>query len=309
MKTALLFAGQATQYVGMGRLLLHRFPEARALFATADAALGEPLTRLCTEGPTEALQRTENTQPAVLTVACAAWEVLRVRGFEPTVVAGHSLGEYGALVAAGSLDFTDAVRLCRRRGLHMQAAVPEGVGAMAAIQMLEDDVVEAACEASPGLCEPAVFNAPKLTVISGEAAAVAHASEALAAQGAVVTPLAVSAPFHCALLAPAAERLAADLSEVAVGPLATPYVANVDARWIDHASAEEIRDRLVRQVVGAVRWRESIGTMLSRGIERFWHLGPGRANLTHVKRQARRAPMSSLDRERDLEAILAELAG
>ena len=189
----------------------------------------------------------------------------------------------------------------------MQAAVPAGVGAMAAIQRLEDDAVFAACDAAPGICEAAVFNAPKLVVISGETAAVEHASAALAEQGGIVRALAVSAPFHCQLLAPAAEQLAADLAQVEFSALRTPYVANVDATWVEQATTGEIRDRLVRQVVGAVLWRDSIALMIERGVERFWHLGPGRANLTHVKRQARKMPMGSLDTERDLEALLAEL--
>jgi [acyl-carrier-protein] S-malonyltransferase len=307
MRTALLFAGQATQYVGMGRLLHDRFPEARQVFEAADAALDEPLTRLCFEGPEADLNRTENTQPAVLTVACAAWRVLEARGFQPTVLAGHSLGEYGALVAAGALTFEDAVRLCRRRGTYMQQAVPEGVGAMAAVQRADDAAIQAACDAAPGVCEPAVFNAPKLVVLSGEAAAVESACAQLAEGGAMIIPLKVSAPFHCQLLAPAAERLAADLEGVEIGPLRHPYVANVDAEWVTASTPGEVRDRLVRQVTGAVRWRESIAAMLAAGVERFWHLGPGRANLTHVKRQARRAPMGTLDGEKDLNAILAEL--
>ncbi len=307
MKTALLFAGQATQYVGMGKLLYERFPETRAIYAQADEALGEPLSKLIFEGPEADLTLTENTQPAVLTVACAAWAVLQARGFEPAVVAGHSLGEYGALVAAGALDFADAVRLTRRRGQYMQAAVPAGVGAMAAIQRLPDEVVIAACEAADGVCEAAVFNAPKLVVISGEKAAVEEASAVLAEQAAIVTPLEVSAPFHCQLLGPAAEQLAADLAEVDFAPLQRPYVANVDAAWIEASAPAEIRDRLVRQVTGAVRWRASLTLMIERGIERFWHLGPGRANLTHVKRQWRKAPMASLDTERDLEGVFAEL--
>lgn len=308
MQTALLFAGQATQYVGMGQKLSARFPEARAIFAAADEALGARLSRLCFEGPEDELNRTENTQPAVLTVACAAWAVLAARGFTPTVVAGHSLGEYGALVAAGALRFEDAVRLVRRRGQYMQTAVPEGEGAMAVVQRAEDDAIARACAEAPGVCEAAVFNAPGLVVISGEAAAVAHAAAALKAQRARIMALPVSAPFHCRLLAPAADRLAADLAAVEVSPLRLPYVANVDAAWVEAAGPAEIRDRLVRQVVGAVRWRESLALMLARGIERFWHLGPGKANLTHVRAQSREVATATLDDEGDLEAVLAALA-
>lgn len=310
MRTALLFAGQATQYVGMGRALRDGFPEARAVFDAADDALDFSLSTIILDGPEDALTRTEHTQPAVLTVACAAWAVLGQRGCAPAVVAGHSLGEYGALVAAGALAFEDAVRLCNRRGQHMQAAVSEGVGAMAAIQRLEPVLVEAACREVDGVCEPATYNAPRLTVISGEAAAVAAVCTRLEAAGGLIHPLSVSAPFHCSLLAPAADRLAEDLAEVEFAPLQRPYIDNVDADWHEpdeDGASEAIRERLVRQVVSPVRWSDSIALMLDRGVERFWHLGPGRANLTHVKRQARRAPMQSVDDDKGLRAILDAL--
>jgi len=309
MRTALLFAGQATQYVGMGRLLHERFAEARAIFAAADEALGFDLTGLILSGPEAELNLTENTQPAVLTVACAGWAVLSARGVRPTVVAGHSLGEFGALVSAGALTFVDAVRLCRQRGQYMQAAVAPGQGAMAAIQRADDAAVEAACLAGPGICQPAAYNAPQVTVISGEAAAVAAAAARLEAAGANVTPLTVSAPFHSSLLAPAAAALAERLSSVPFLPLCHPYVANVDAAWLDAATPAEIRDRLVRQVTAPVRWKASLEAMLDRGVERFWHLGPGRSNLTHVKRLARKAKVATLDEAADLDALLAEIDG
>jgi len=307
MKTALLFAGQATQYVGMGRLLFETYPVAREFFERADAVLGERLSRVIFEGPEAALDQTENTQPAVLTVACAAHGVLAERGFVADVVAGHSLGEYSALVAAGALTFEDAVLLCRRRGAYMQAAVPEGKGAMAAIQRLSPADVARVCADVEGYCTPAVFNAPKLVVISGEAAAVAAACAVMAKMRAIVIPLKVSAPFHCEMLRPAAARLAEDLAMVPFAALDIAYVSNVDARWNDAATPAHIRDLLVRQVVGAVEWRASIALMLDRGVERFWHVGPGRSNLTHVKRQARRAPTATLDDATQLAQILAEL--
>lgn len=308
--TALLFAGQGTQYPGMGRALYDRFPEARAVFDTADAALGFPLTRLIFEGPEEALAMTEHTQPAVLTVACAGLAILTQRGFAPAAVAGHSLGEFGALVAAGALEFEAAVRLCRMRGRAMQAATPPGLGAMAAVMRADPEAVQAACEAAAkdhGPCSVAADNAPGLLVITGREAAVKAAGEALSAQRAQVRPLQVSAPFHSPLLGAAAEALAKALEVTDFEPLQIPYVDNVGARWTPQASAAEIRERLVAQVTAPVQWRRSLQTLLDQGIERFWHLGPGRSNLSHIKRLARKAPMGSLDTAADLEQILGGL--
>lgn len=311
MKTALLFAGQATQYAGMGRHLYADFPEARAVFDAANSALGEPLTDLIFRGPGEVLDQTVNTQPAVLTVACAAWAILEARGFEPDVVAGHSLGEFGALVVAGALDFADAVRLCRRRGEYMQSAVPLGRGAMAAVIGAASARVDEVCRSVEGICDIAVDNAPGLVVISGEAESVRAAIEHLEYDARAVQWLPVSAPFHSSLLAPAAEQLLDDLSAVHISPIDRPYVANYDAEWIEPETAdgapEAIRNRLYRQVVGKVRWRESLATMLDHGIERFWHVGPGRTNLTHVKRQARRAPVATTDEPVSLAKILSEI--
>jgi len=305
--TALLFAGQGTQAVGMGRTIRDRFPEAREVFDAADEALGFDQTRLVLDGPEATLAQTEFTQPAVLTVACAAWAVIRARGFCPTVVAGHSLGEYGALVAAGALDFADAVRLTRLRGRAMQACVAPGAGAMTAVQRADEAQVQAACDAAVGVCAIAAFNAPGLVVVSGHAAAVAGVSARLEAEGALLTPLPVSAPFHCALLAPAAEALREALSTVELAPLRLPYIANVDAEWIDATTADAVRARLVAQVVGAVLWRQTLERMVARGVERFWHLGPGRSNLTHVKRVTRRAQVASFDEPADLDSLLVAL--
>ncbi|MEE2787649.1 MAG: ACP S-malonyltransferase [Myxococcota bacterium] len=307
--TALLFAGQATQYVGMGKALFETYPEARVIFEEADDALGERLSSIIFDGPADTLTLTANTQPAVLTTACAAWQVLHARGFVPTVVAGHSLGEYGALVAAGALQFRHAVQLTRLRGQFMQAAVPEGVGAMAAIQRLTVEQISAICEMTDGLCVPAVYNAPKLTVVSGETAAVAAVSARCEAERGIVIPLSVSAPFHSPMLASAGEALRSALADIPMAPITIPYVCNVDATWHETTTASAIKERLVQQVVAPVKWSQSIELMLSNGIERFWHLGPGRSNLGHVKRQARRAPMATMDNADDVAQILTELGG
>ena len=307
MRTALLFSGQATQYVGMGRYLYDTFPEARAIFEEADDALGESLTALIFGGPAETLDLTANTQPAVLTVACAGWAVLNARGFRPTVMAGHSLGEYAALVAANVLAFSEAVRICRRRGELMQSAASPGVGAMAAIQRLDDIIIEEVCRRASGICCPAVYNAPKVVVISGERDAITWACSQLEEAGGIVTPLRVSAPFHSPLVEPAGSALRTLLDGVSLRSPDIPYVANVNAQWVTHADGAKIKELLVEQVSAPVLWRHSLEAMLEAGIERFWQVGPGRSNLTHIKRLVRRIDCGSMDREKDLNAILGAI--
>jgi [acyl-carrier-protein] S-malonyltransferase len=276
MKTAFLFPGQGSQFAGMGKSLAESFAAARAVFDEADAALGFPLSQLCFAGPEEALKLTENTQPAILTVSVAACAVLRERGFEPDYVAGHSLGEYSALVGAGSLRFADAVRLVRQRGRYMQEAVPAGQGAMAALLKLPVGKLDAVlAEAAQGeVVSAANLNSPDQVVIAGHAGAVGRAvdlAKAAGARRAVLLP--VSAPFHCALMRPAQERLAADLKSAEFASLRRPLVNNVNAREI--SAGEEARQGLIDQVTSPVRWTESIRRLAALGCTRFVECGPG----------------------------------
>lgn len=275
---AYIFPGQGSQYAGMGRDLAENFTVARRVFEEADDALSFALSRLCFEGDPEELQLTENTQPAILTVSVAALRALQSEGLTPpSFVAGHSLGEYSALVAAGALNLGDAVRTVRARGRYMQEAVPVGVGAMAAIVGAELEAVEQSCEeARQGeICSPANINSPHQIVIAGHEAAVERAGVLAKGRGAKrALKLKVSAPFHCALMLPAQHRLAADLESVELKDLQTPLVTNVDARVI--RSGGEARDALVRQVSNAVRWRESLETLAREGAGVFVEIGPGK---------------------------------
>ena len=260
----------------MGKSLADTFPAARRVFEEADQALGEPLSRLCFEGPEEQLRLTANTQPALLTVSIAAFEVLKERGIVPDYVAGHSLGEYSALVAAGSLQFADAVRLVRRRGQYMQEAVPPGVGAMAALLKLPEGKLEGVlAEAAQGeTVSAANFNSPDQVVIAGHTAAVNRAvalAKAAGARRAVLLP--VSAPFHCALMQPAQARLQADLDATPFAGLACPLVNNWQAREV--RSGAEAREGLYQQVPSPVRWVETIRLLTGRGASRFLELGAG----------------------------------
>ena len=275
-KTAFLFPGQGSQFPGMGKSLADAYPIARRTFEEADEALGFRLSSLCFEGPEDQLKLTENTQPALVAVSTAAFRVLQEKGLTPDYVAGHSLGEYSALVAAGSLGFTDALRLVRKRGTYMQQAVPPGVGAMAALLKLPEDKLAAVlAEAAQGeVVEAANLNSPDQIVISGNAAAVNRACELAKAAGArraVLLP--VSAPFHCSLMKPAQERLAADLNATAFKDLEVPLVNNWQARMV--TSGNDARRGLFEQVPNPVRWAESVRLLGSLGVLRTIEAGAG----------------------------------
>ncbi len=276
-KLAYLFPGQASQYAGMGRDLSENFPESRAVFEEADAALGFAVSKLCFEGSEEDLKQTENTQPAIFTVSIAALRAIEKRGIAPDFVAGHSLGEYSGLVAAGALDFATGVKLLRKRGEFMQEAVPKGAGAMAAIMGLSPPDVAEICKkaADHDVVSPANLNSPEQIVISGNAAAVKRAVEIASQSGAKrAVMLPVSAPFHCALMEPAQKKLEPELRSAAFGALRIPLVTNVDAEAI--TSGEEARDALIRQVTMPVRWLDSIRELIEEGVRIFVEVGPGK---------------------------------
>ena len=289
MKTAFMFPGQGSQYPGMGRELAQSFACAREVFEEADAALGIAISKLCFEGPAEDLQLTANTQPAILTVSVAAARVLREKGIKANYVAGHSLGEYSALVAAGALSLTDAVRLVRKRGQYMQEAVPVGQGAMAAILGLDPAVLDEVCrEAAQGdIVSPANLNSPGQVVIAGSATAVARAMEIAKRRGAKrAIMLNVSAPFHCALMKPAQDRLSADLDVTPVADPLVPLVNNVNAAVVTSASI--VREGLKQQVTAPVRWEESVRRLRAEGVDLFVEVGPGKV-LSGLVRQIDRA--------------------
>ena len=282
---AFLFPGQGSQSVGMGKNLAETYPLAKRTFEEADDALGIKLSQLCVEGPEDQLRLTENTQPAILTVSVAAWRVLDEKGIKPAFVAGHSLGEYSAHVAAGTLSFTDAVRAVRNRGKYMQEAVPVGTGAMAAIVGIAIDAVTTLCaDAAQGeVCEPANINSPDQIVISGHAGAIERAVKLAEERGAKrAKMLQVSAPFHCSLMKPAQERLAADLNGLNFGTPRVPVIANVYAKPVEDAVSS--REGLVHQVTGSVKWNESIQLLISRGVQTFVEVGPGKV-LSGLMRQ------------------------
>jgi [acyl-carrier-protein] S-malonyltransferase len=274
--TAFLFPGQGSQAVGMGRELAAMYPVAQETFDEADAALGYKLSQLCWEGPEDKLKLTEITQPAILTVSVAAFRVLREKGLEPKFVAGHSLGEYSAHVAAGTLVFEDAVRIVRNRGKYMQEAVPVGQGAMAAVLNLPLAELHKVCQESAQgeVVSAANINSPGQIVISGSKGAIERAAVLAKERGAKrAVMLPVSAPFHCTLMQPAQDRLAADLKAATFHPMGYPLVTNVDAELIE--SGEKGRDALIRQVTGAVRWVDSMQALIAQNVTTFVEVGPG----------------------------------
>jgi [acyl-carrier-protein] S-malonyltransferase len=274
---AFLFPGQGSQAVGMGKELFEKYPAAKQTFEEADDALGYKLSQLCFEGPEDQLRLTEITQPAILTVSVAAWRVLDEKGIKPSFVAGHSLGEYSAHVAAGTLTFRDAVTTVRNRGKYMQDAVPVGVGGMAAILGMNADAVAAICrDASNGeVCEPANINSPEQIVISGHKTAVERAAQLANERGAKKTVLLpVSAPFHCSLMKPAQDRLAADLAALTFNKPSCTLICNVDASPVD--DGEKSRDALIRQVTGSVKWDQSMRALVEKGVQNFLEVGPGK---------------------------------
>ena len=307
---AFLFPGQGSQVVGMGKDLADRFPLAWRTFEEADEALGSKLSQLCFEGPEEQLRQTENTQPAILTVSVAAWRVINDKGIKPAFVAGHSLGEYSAHVAAGTLSFADAIRAVRNRGRYMQEAVPVGLGAMAAILGMFPDAVAAICadSAQGEVCEPANINSPEQIVISGHTTAVERAVKLAKERGAKRAKLLpVSAPFHCSLMKPAQEKLAVDLKSLQFSRPQFPVVCNVDARALDQA--EPAREALIRQVTGSVKWNESVQWLVARSVQTFVEVGPGKILCGLMRQIDRSKKCLNVEDEASLQKTLEFLAG
>jgi [acyl-carrier-protein] S-malonyltransferase len=307
---AFVFPGQGAQKVGMGKALAGEFPVCRLAFEEADAALGESLSTLCFDGPEDRLMLTENTQPAILAMSVAALRLVQSRGLEARFAAGHSLGEYSAHVAAGTLSYADALRTVRRRGRYMQDAVPVGEGAMAAILGLDRDGVTRAChdvEAETGrIVSPANLNAPGQVVIAGHADAVAKASERVKALGAKrAIPLAVSAPFHCALMKPAEDRLAPELRALPVSDPAIPVIANVDAEPKRDASSAV--DALIRQVSSPVRWEDVVARLVAEGVTTCVELGPGTVLAGLIRKIDRNVKVLSIEDPGSFAAAMEHL--
>ena len=303
---AFIFPGQGSQKVGMGKALAEAFPICRETFAEADAALGEPLSKLCFEGPDDQLMLTENTQPAILAMSVAAARLLDSLGVRPSLVAGHSLGEYSANVVAGVITFADALRTVRRRGQYMQQAVPVGTGAMSAVLGLDAALVVQACEeaAQGDVVSPANMNGAGQVVIAGSKDAVSRAGERAKALGAKrVVPLPVSAPFHCALMQPAQDRLAPELRALPTIEPRVPIVANVDAQ--PKRSAADAIEALVAQVSSPVRWEDVMRRLALEGVTTYVEVGPGTVLSGLARKIQREATVASFGTPDDLAAIEA----
>lgn len=308
MKIAFLFPGQGSQYVGMGAEFIEQFAESKQVFDDAGAALGFDLARLCMHGPAEKLNRTENTQPAILAVSIAILRVLEKNGITASAAAGHSLGEYTAITAAGGLELGDAVALVQKRGRYMQDAVPEGAGLMAAVLGMERSEVEKTCleAAKNGIVAPANYNSPGQIVIAGERHAVEKAMELAKASGAKkVVPLSVSVPSHCAMMRQAGELLAKELDQATIRDLRTPIVNNADARFLSAASA--LKPSLVRQISAPLLWEDSINAMTKEGFDMFIEVGPGKVLSGLVKRIAKDAVVRNVEDRKSLQETLGAL--
>ncbi len=308
MKIAFIFPGQGSQYVGMAKEFIENFEESREVFTAASSVLGYDLAQLCLHGPAEKLNLTENTQPAILAASIAALRPLERRGLTAGAAAGHSLGEYTAITAAGGFELKDAIALVQKRGRYMQEAVPEGTGLMAAILGMERQDVEKTCHeaAKNGIVAPANYNSPGQIVIAGEKKAVEKAMELARAAGAKkVVPLAVSVPSHCAMMRQAGERLAKELEKITIRDLRIPIVNNAEAKFL--LSPGELRSSLVKQISSPLFWEDSINAMAAEGFDTFIEIGPGKVLSGLVKRIAKNAKVLNVEDVKSMNDTLSSI--
>jgi [acyl-carrier-protein] S-malonyltransferase len=308
MKIAFIFPGQGSQYVGMAKEFIENFPESKEVFDIASAALGFDLAQLCMHGPSETLNKTENTQPAILATSIAILRPLERRGLSAGAAAGHSLGEYTAITAAGGFELKDAITLVQKRGRYMQEAMPEGAGLMAAILGMDRTALEKTCleAAKNGIVAPANYNSPGQIVIAGEKKAVEKAMELAKAAGAKkVVPLMVSVPSHCPLMKQAGERLARELDTATINDLRIPIVNNADARFL--RTAAELKPSLVRQISSSLYWEDSINRLTADGFDTFIEIGPGKVLSGLVKRIAKDAKVLNVEDQKSMNETLQAL--